>query len=424
MNRMMGGVALCLLAFTVAGCTATLVSAQADPAGASPEVAVTRGFNVYFLPAKGGHLQAVTTRGNGYAGVYYPWYQWSPDGRYLLLVRATGSSWTILLLNSRGSVLRTLATGPGPADFYPSWALDRDEIVYVAAQHIAKAQGGLLNDVARLDLDGRRTLMWRYISHEGCGGGTPDPAMRDYWEEVGFEGRAPTMQWDPVRHLAIYSASCTGGLNFTNTETRHTRYQPASHRSSPIGPWSEAALSSTGQLAATYAGGSVTGLSAANAGGTGTSRLALANPRSGAILRTIGAGELPAWSPDGRTLFFVRRTPGRVLTTRDTLGNTVALQTYYSAIWQADSGGTHLRRLTLQNRFAFGPLNVAPGGHALIYSAIDNDWALWRHRQPGGRFSAALLQKYAPAIAVQRLDVGAAPTVVASNAGRPEIQPR
>ena len=49
---------------------------------------------------------------------------------------------------------------------------------------------------------------------------------------------------------------------------------------------------------------------------------------------------VPAWSRDGRTLYFVRRTPGPLLSLRDSLGNAIASQTYTTAIWQARADGS------------------------------------------------------------------------------------
>jgi len=111
------------------------------------QFAFTQNNNVYLMHATGGGRQTVTTQGIGYqtvGGIVYPWYSWSPDGRYILLVkwRTTGNSGILFLLNQQGTVLRTLATLPAPADFWPTWAIDADQIAFVAAQRTDQAYGG------------------------------------------------------------------------------------------------------------------------------------------------------------------------------------------------------------------------------------------------------------------------------------------
>lgn len=105
-------------------------------ADATLRIAYSKASNVYIMDGASKPLYTVTTRCAGYAGshyVAYPWYAWSPDGKYLLVVRETGYpiSWDLLLMDARGNLLRTLASGLQEAYSYPSWALDADEIAYL-----------------------------------------------------------------------------------------------------------------------------------------------------------------------------------------------------------------------------------------------------------------------------------------------------
>ena len=86
--------------------------------------------------------------------------------------------------------------------------------------------------------------------------------------------------------------------------------------------------------------------------------------------------------------------------------------------WKADGRQT---TLFSTDAYGFGPLNVLPGGSGLVFSQIDNAWALWRAARNGVLPTTASPSgsKYAPAIAVRRLDTGKAPVTLATNAGSP-----
>src|SRR5438270_5712384 len=103
--------------------TAVLLPLVPLKAGAVPAppslIAFTRQNNVYLMTLAGKQLSTVTTRGTGYQGVRYPWYAWSPDNKYLLLVRqqTQKSRADLLLMNTSGRLVRVLASNiPAPAD--------------------------------------------------------------------------------------------------------------------------------------------------------------------------------------------------------------------------------------------------------------------------------------------------------------------
>jgi Tol biopolymer transport system component len=368
------------------------------------QVAFTRDANVFLLPANGGSTSVVTTRGSArYNGIHYPAYAWSPDGKYLLLVRDHGGqSFDLLLLDPTGTVLRTLVSdAPAFYNFQPGWAVDADRIAYVAT--ISTGNTNLQVVVNQVDLTGHISPLWSYHTIEGCGGGTSDPSGQLYWSEVGYEGVAPTLQWSTRLHLAIYTGACIGTVNVTNLQTGATERFGSG----------EVALSTTGLAAAVHYSDT-----------SGVPEVVLVDPRTGAVRRDIARGELPHWSPDGHTLYFVQRTQQQNLGWQDELGNSVGTTIFSSAIWQANSDGSHLARLTKQDAYGFGPLHTTPDGKALIFAWIDNSWNLWRHRQAGNRVPDSVLAQYGPTTSVRRLDLATRSLkTLATNAGRPEVQP-
>lgn len=133
----------------------------------SPRIVYTHRYNVFLMNLQGRAPSTVTTRGSeptGRGGIIYPWYQWSPDGRYLLLLRMNTNAikGELLLLDHGGKVLRDLASVPGPTDFWPSWALDGDQIVYISRQSIDRKYGGFDNSVSFMGVTGRGHLLFTY----------------------------------------------------------------------------------------------------------------------------------------------------------------------------------------------------------------------------------------------------------------------
>jgi len=212
-------------------------------------IAFTQHNNVFLMDGTGKLLDVITTRGTGPSGekyVAYPWYQWSPDGKYLLVVRETGYpiSWDLLLMNARGNLVRTLATGLPDATFYPSWAFDADQIAYVGAARTQSAteNGGIPSQVYGVDVQGHTRMLWSFEQFGGCGGGSGGPAANlQQQEEQGYY-YAPTLQWSVRQRLVILSDSCDGGVEGLDTETGQQLW-PASFRAG------EATLTHSGQVA-------------------------------------------------------------------------------------------------------------------------------------------------------------------------------
>jgi Tol biopolymer transport system component len=145
-------------------------------------------------------------------------------------------------------------------------------------------------------------------------------------------------------------------------------------------------------------------------------------PGGDTLVHTLGLRELPRWSRDGRTLYFVRHVPGAIYQLRDESANPVELRSYTSAIWRAKAHGTGAQRLLVEDAYAFAPLQLTPDGRALVFSRIANIEALRLQRLLGNRVNNALLERYRPTVSVQRLDLttGRVQTLVA-HGGRPAV---
>ena len=374
-----------------------------------PNLVVTRNFNLVLIHPDGSS-SPVTTRGTGYNGIYYPSYSWSPDGKYLAVLRATvaGNAYLrgdLLLLDSTGKALRTLAQADPEADFPPTWASDGDQIAFAAAPS-GDLRQPMRHVVERVDMQGHAQPLFTYSSHEGCGGGTSDAAEQRYFQAIGGFGIAPRMQWSLTAHRALYTASCAGGVNLTDTRTGATQK-----------------LASVDNTATLSPSGVLAGMLGRN--GAGTSQIAIG--RLGSEAYDVAAtGELPLWSNDGKYVYFVQRTQGGVYPLTDALGNRNAFPIYTSAVWRLNADGSNPVRLLSESAFGFGPLQSSRDGHLLFFERIDNNTALWQHRLPGNRYTQALAAQYPPAISVLRLDLSgptATVTTVAMDAGQPAVQP-
>ena len=323
-------------------------------------------------------------------------YAWSRDGRYLLLVR-DGS---LLVLDPASGATRTLATGISEDDFPPAWAIDGDTILYERSGGAAPTT----HTVSMVDLSGRSTLLWRFAGREGCGGGAPFAPEYLQWREVGLNGVAGGMQWSMARHLAVYSASCSGGLNVTDTRTGRTQ---------PLNPpgttWFEPALSPQGGLAV---------MAARDLGSARSIVLTSPVPRARAI--TVAPGELPRWSVDGQTLYFEQITAAKPVPYVGAAGTQNAAPAHVSSIWRVGANGAGPSRIYAQNAYALGPLSLLAGSAGLVFSSVDNVTAAAKQYLTTGADSAAV----ASHVRIMRLDLatGRAGTLLIS-AGRPQGQP-
>src|SRR5579862_8389591 len=141
----------------------------------------------------------------------------------------------LLLLDRTGTVLRLLAVA-APGDFYPTWAIDGDEVAFTAgytpvtdAASRTYPSLGPTVWVDAVDIRGRVRPLWHYHSDETCGSGFGgiEPALLDYQDEAGQSGLEPRLQWSLRQHVAIYADSfCNPQFLRTDTTTGETRPFP------------------------------------------------------------------------------------------------------------------------------------------------------------------------------------------------------
>ena len=122
-------------------------------------------------------------------------------------------------------------------------------------------------------------------------------------------------------------------------------------------------------------------------------------------------------------LFYVQRTPGKVLKFSDPNGVPLQSTLMTSRLWQAAADGSHPIMLVSEPAFGLASISYQAATKTLIYSRVDTVARQWAHRLSNGRYTAALLKKYGPRVSVEQLPLGGTPTTQVANAGRPMLQP-
>ncbi len=222
--------------------------------------------------------------------------------------------------------------------------------------------------------------------------------------ELGLDNVASGMQWSIARHLAVFSASCRGGLNVTDTRTGHTQGLDPSGTT-----WYEPSLSPQGTLAVT----------AARDLGSARS-IVLTSPVPGARSTSVAPGELPLWSADGHTLYFEQITAARPVPYVGTDGKQYAAPVNVSSLWRVGADGAAPSRSYTQNAYGLGSLSPLAGSAALAFSSVDNVTAAQQHYLRVGSYAPPLVEH----VRIMRLDLASdKATAVLIGAGRPEGQP-
>jgi hypothetical protein len=414
-----------------------LASGSGSPRQALPSLiaytAYTHGANIYMMDDQGKHVVAVTTRAitTEKSAVSYPYYAWSPDGMYLLLVRQRWDPqkrWLandLLLIDRQGSLVRVLASGMAGANFMPSWAADSDRIAYQSVQIIgAKIQCCFIpvhHTVLLVDTRGNVSPGWRYTTLEYGDGGPPGSVNGADWlfqRERYYQGldqylhADPPVVWSDARHLAIFNV----GDLFTDYEIIDMRASTIIAPPDPGGwNWDAVALSSNGQtLAASTNGGNI----------------ALFDLRTGLAGRVIGRGLLPAWSRDGRTLFFEQRDRrslsqcngpgvGWRLIDGHTYTSTpwVIEPEYYTSLWQVDAvRWSKPTRILIEYAHGFGTAQPLSNGPVLVFSGVENGAKFCRQTAVD---AGTRVRRYGPRVYIQIYAAGSGLRRLVWDAGRP-----
>ena len=412
---LVGGVALS----PVAARPATFASVPAT-------IAFTRAGNVYLMDSNGMAIRALTHDANPSStgpAPFYPAYAWSPDGRYLALERdsigaqASGASGgyspAFLVLDSLGQVDHAAKVAS------TTWAMDADQTITTSLTFTpTRARNSLVN------LSGITVTTWTSrtdpppLACDQFSWAASDPAAQLYKSEVSNAGFPRTFQVLTKRHLAVFSDQheCTG-THLHAVDVRTGRGMPltvaATNDPSAAISLSEGALNAAGALAAVNGDGEVVII-----------------PHLGAPPIVVGVGALPAWSPDGRSVFYVQGDPPRAaqaeVTLHDAQGYVVRIAPAFHAVHirEANADGSDERTLYSAAVFGIGPLQPTSDGRSLVFSEIGSDNALLAQAERNRGIITRAMAKYYPTAGIARLDLGRdTVTTIAQNASDPQVRP-
>jgi hypothetical protein len=372
----------------------------------SPEVwGSAKGTNVFLMNGQGKAARQLTFDATsewnpGPTNHFYRSAAWSHDGRYLLVSRLVETQTVapridMLLYGRHGHFLRKLGAALPESSFGPGWALDADEIAYIASDALQSNTWHVT--VRSVGTNGKSQPLWKFDSpdFQGCGGSTSDPAEGEGWKQIGYETVGATLQWSVSRHLAVFNPNCLAKpLDWVDTHTG-TVHQVNLARGaegvlSPSGVLAAVSLSPT--RSAPWPGKVVTGSVA------------------GSTWHTIGNGEVPAWAADGTHVYFESQTAtGSQLCS--SLGFTI--NRYRTTLFRANADGSGRTVQTVQKAYAFGPPTSVPRSGDLIYSHIGND----QHCPTGSS------EDTGSTVTIQALTPTGQASVLATQAGRPSFRP-
>ena len=257
----------------------------------------------------------------------------------------------LLILDRTGTVLHTLAGGAG--DFYPAWAVDGDQVAFVADS--GYDHGRAYFDVDAADAGGHVHHLWRSANAQFCdaGEGALDPAAALAVREAPLD---PSLRWSLTSGMAYYSSPCSPGLQVVSVRNGATKVLGAGQE------WHSPALSRAGVLAVIGQPG----------GPNGAPAVELVRPATGAILASLGSGETPSWSADGKSLYYQVRTAQSTLAFGS---GTTALTTtrYLASIYRAPADGSGHSVVVRVDAYYLAGLSQIPGNGGVAFSAVGND---------------------------------------------------
>jgi pimeloyl-ACP methyl ester carboxylesterase len=389
-------------------------------------IAFTQNNNVYLMNADGTGRRVITTNGTAPTkpnAINYPWYQWSPDGKYLLLVRENGNKYgnvglyghyyDLLLMNAAGHLIRTLVGGAPASEIDPTWAADADVYAYTSAIAYQPATPTVFTISGR-DLSGHTLAQFKtsqFLSQcdtDPIFGARPEsPKLAVPYRHGLYE----TFQWSRKNPVAVFNISCAAPDVVMGSGV-HVKLQIGSYASGSWAGWIWDTNSYFPSLQAVAERScSFTWYDPC---------LSFVNLRTGVISDTLVHGSQPTWARSGRELFFVRQTLEQTLPIPS---SSYPIAIFATSVYIAPANLAQPRRLvTLQG--SVGPLHPSADGRFIVFASIDNPWELQRHLQEGSPFSDATTAQYAPPSLIQLLDVTTGKiTTLVRNAENPQVQP-
>lgn len=210
---------LLILAILLALVTAALpvASAQEPP---KPTLAYIKGGNLWLRYDNNTDVALTDDAGRVVGNAAYPAYyepryaqpRWSPDGKWLAVVRIDRAGRTLYLADVTQPEIRLepVVGGLGIA-FPPAWNAD-SLLAYVVATGQYDADGRETHNVFAVSPEdpARESLLLGAFGFQvGCGGGTSDPAEALYWEETAsMGGNSLAFYW--IGAQIVHATNCSG----------------------------------------------------------------------------------------------------------------------------------------------------------------------------------------------------------------------
>ena len=375
-------------------------------------------------------------------------YQWSPDGRYLV-AQAPGFTLTsdLWLFDASGQKLRNLnACKPQTlrcivnSFAFPAgvnWASDADKLVYTSPASLSCSRKGCRGGtqaIYSVNLQGRRHKLWphhalrtdtsvAFVDAETISG--LDPAAGLLGAEL--NGLARSTFWVVTRHDVVYETF-----------------------KSPDHPWGVRNVADGQHWSLPFLADSITVSRTGVVAGMDRGFVAVRPVRRYGRLHLIARGYAPAWSPDGRWLYYVSRTKLRNFSFR-LLEPTLILppcfihhrphcqppktfrfkwtweQTqsaiYRVSVHRVQSNGHNPEKLFSRVSYGFANLNPLAGDNGVIFSSVGTDLALWQHRHVDGHVTAHDIAKHGPIISIDSWTPGTGIQTLVVHGRLPAIQP-
>ena len=384
---------------------------------AAPNMVYTHDGHQYMVSLAGGpaKLLKIPAQRRGLLGPLSESYEWSSDGRYLVSEGgAFGPPASLWLFSRSGHRLRSLNRCKPFAIqcllgsvWFPSsgnWASDADRLVDApptltsCSARVCRASG---EPIYTVGLHGKVHQLWPHHPIPISGGGI---------NNVIFIGN------DPAGLLLL--TEVLGGARFTfwNVEDHDVAYQTFG---SPGHEWIVRNTVTGGHWSLPFASGSITMSREGRVAGIDHGFVAVRPLRRYGRVHRIARGYAPAWSPDGRWLYYVSRAKLRNIAfklhvRREILPSCLhrhppnchgRIKLHYKWVWQKTSSavyrvsvyrvqanGLHREKLFSQISYGFADLNPLADNSGVVFSDIPTDLSLWQHRGPGGRVSAGDLK--------------------------------